>query len=164
MNLLTGTSVFVTAGLLFAASPMVACASTLINVGLWDKGMEATMLTDLAYGTPGLDLSKATMGMKLSSASAPAGVLTFRVTNNSNDTVHEMIVIYMADPTKQLPYIANENRVDEDKAGDKGEVSELDPGKSGSLTVNLKPGSYLLICNVPGHFAAGMWARFEVTK
>jgi hypothetical protein len=27
------------------------------------------------------------------------------------------------------------NGVDEDKAGDKGEVSELDPGKAGALTV-----------------------------
>jgi uncharacterized cupredoxin-like copper-binding protein len=75
-----------------------------------------------------------------------------------------MIVMYMADPSTALPYIAAESRVDEDKAGDKGEVSELDPGASGSLTVALKPGKYLLICNVPGHYAAGMWAPFEVTK
>jgi uncharacterized cupredoxin-like copper-binding protein len=102
--------------------------------------------------------------MKLSSASAPPGVVTFKVTNTSTDTIHEMIVMYMADPTKPLPYIDNENKVDEDKAGDKGEVSELDPGKSGSLTVNLKAGKYLLICNVVGHFAAGMWTPFEVTK
>jgi uncharacterized cupredoxin-like copper-binding protein len=51
-----------------------------------------------------------------------------------------------------------------DKAGDKGEVSELEPGKSGRLTINLKPGKYLLICNVAGHFVAGMWSPFEVTK
>jgi uncharacterized cupredoxin-like copper-binding protein len=47
---------------------------------------------------------------------------------------------------------------------DKGEVSELNPGATGSLTVALKPGRYLLICNVPGHFASGMWTEFEVTK
>ena len=49
-------------------------------------------------------------------------------------------------PTRRSrsPIIDDEKRVDEDKAGDKGEVSELDPGKSGSLTVNLKPGIYLL--------------------
>src|SRR4051794_29820990 len=68
------------------------------------------------------------------------------------------------DPTKPLPYIENENRVDEDRAGDKGEVSKLDPGHSGSLTVPLKPGKYLLICNVPGHYEAGTWAEFTVTK
>ncbi len=104
------------------------------------------------------------MGIKESVKSAREGVVTFKVKNNSKDTVHEMIVMYMADPSKMLPYIAGEQRVDEDKAGDKGEVSELDPGKSGSLTVNLKPGKYLLICNVPGHYAAGMWTELTVTK
>jgi uncharacterized cupredoxin-like copper-binding protein len=53
-----------------------------------------------------------------------------------------MIVMYLANPSKPLPYIASESRVDEDKAGDKGEVSELDPG----------------------HYEAGMWAEFTVTK
>ena len=75
-----------------------------------------------------------------------------------------MIVMFLQDPTKPLPYIDAENRVDEDKAGDKGEVSELDPGKSGALTVPLKAGKYLLICNVPGHYGAGMWTEFTVTK
>jgi uncharacterized cupredoxin-like copper-binding protein len=73
-----------------------------------------------------------------------------------------MIVMYLANPKDTLPYVADENRVDEDKAGDKGEVSELDPGASGSLAVDLKPGKYVLICNVPGHFASGMWTEFTV--
>ncbi|WP_245455931.1 sulfocyanin-like copper-binding protein [Mesorhizobium sp. M7A.F.Ca.US.008.03.1.1] len=41
-------------------------------------------------------------------------------------------------------------------------MSELDPDKSGTLTVDLKAGKYLLICNVPGHYGAGMWAEFTV--
>lgn len=52
--------------------------------------------------------------------------------------------------------------VDEDKAGDKGEVSELDPGKSGSLTVDLKAGRYLLICNVLGHYGTDVRPEFTV--
>jgi uncharacterized cupredoxin-like copper-binding protein len=158
------TAVFLAAGLLFAASATIASASTLVNIDLWDKGMVTEMPKGLAYATLGLDLSKATMGLKLSVAKAPAGLVTFKVTNTSKDTIHEMIVMYLADPTKPLPYVDNDNKVDEDKAGDKGEVSELDPGKSGSLSVALKPGKYLLICNVPGHYAAGMWTEFEVTK
>ena len=152
------------AGLILAASASFASAATVVTVQLWDKGAETPMMTNLGYAAPGLDTSKATMGVKLSRPSAPAGVVTFKVTNLSKDTIHEMIVMYMQDPTKALPYIDNENRVDEDKAGDKGEVSELDPGKSGSLTVTLDPGKYLVICNVPGHYAAGMWTEFEVTK
>jgi uncharacterized cupredoxin-like copper-binding protein len=132
------------AGLTLAFWAARASAATVVDVDLWDKGMDTPMATGVAYGTPGLDLSKATMGMKLSRKSAPAGPVTFHVTNSSKDQIHEMIVMYLQDPTKALPYVADESRVDEDKAGDKGEVSELDPGHSGSLTVPLKPGSYLL--------------------
>ncbi len=141
-----------------------ATASTLVNVSLWDKGAEMTMPTDQAYLSPTLDTAKATMGIKVDRDTAKAGVVTFKVKNDLKDTIHEMIVMYMADPSQPLPYIDAEQRVDEDKAGDKGEVSELDPGKSGSLTVNLQPGKYLLICNVPGHFAAGMWTELTVEK
>ena len=140
-----------------------ANAATTIDVSLWDKGGATEMATGLAYaGASAVDMSTATLGIKASPATARPGVVTFNVKNDSKDTVHEMIVMYLADPTKPLPYLDDENRVDEDKAGDKGEVSELDPGASGSLTVGLKAGSYLLICNVPGHYAAGMWATFTV--
>ena len=164
MSFFNRIAAFVTAGLLLAVTATVAPAATLINVELWDKGAAMEMPTGLAYATPSADLTKATMGIKPSQPSAPAGIVSFKVTNTSKDTVHEMIVMYLADPTKPLPYVDADKKVDEDKAGDKGEVSELNPGKSGSLTVALKPGKYLLICNVAGHFAAGMWTEFEVTK
>jgi len=152
------------AALPFLGATPLALASTTVAVSLVDKGAAMEMPSGLTYSAPGLDLSKATMSIAASPATAKAGVVTFKVTNNSKDTIHEMIVMYLADPSLPLPYLDDEKRVDEDKAGDKGEVSELDPGKTGSLTVNLKAGSYLLICNVPGHFAAGMWTTFTVTK
>jgi uncharacterized cupredoxin-like copper-binding protein len=43
-----------------------------------------------------------------------------------------------------------------------GEVSELDPGKSGSLTLTLDAGTYMLFCNLPGHYMAGMWTFVTV--
>jgi uncharacterized cupredoxin-like copper-binding protein len=158
------SAMLLVAGFALSVWAAVAPAATVINVDLWDKGADVEMPTGITYATPGLDLSKATMGIKLSRKSAPAGVVTFRVTNISKDTIHEMIVMQLQDPKKPLPYVDKENRVDEDKAGDKGEVSELDPGKAGSLTIPLKPAKYLLICNVPGHYAAGMWVEFEVTE
>lgn len=139
-----------------------AQAASTVQVSLWDKGADTPMTTGFAYGTPDLDMSKATMGITATPAAVKAGKITFKVKNSSKDTIQEMIVMYLVNPKDPLPYIAAENRVDEDKAGDKGEVSELDPGASGSLTVNLKPGKYVLICNVPGHFATGMWTEFTV--
>lgn len=145
-------------------SSTAAQAATVVDVTLWDKGAAMPMASGMMYGMTGMNMSMVTMGIKAAPATAPAGVVTFHVTNSSKDTIHEMIVMYLADPSKPLPYIDAEQRVDEDKAGDKGEVSELDPGASGTLTLPLKAGKYLLICNVPGHFATGMWTEFEVTK
>ncbi|MBP2445094.1 cupredoxin domain-containing protein [Rhizobium leguminosarum] len=150
------------AAMLITGSAGAVEAAARVKVSLWDKGANMDMPTGLTYAEPGLNLANATMGIKALPGAVKAGKVTFNVKNDSKDTIHEMIVMYLADPGKPLPYIAAENRVDEDKAGDKGEVSELDPGKSGTLTVELKAGKYLLICNVPGHFGAGMWAEFTV--
>jgi len=164
MRAFRNTVLAMVSGLALAASASAALAATIVKVDLWDKGAGTEMATNLAYATAGMDMSKATMGVKATPATAAAGIVSFEVTNDSKDTVHEMIVMYLADPAQALPYIVADSKVDEDKAGDKGEVSELDPGKSGTLTVALKPGKYILICNVAGHFMAGMWTPFEVTK
>ncbi|MET2827501.1 sulfocyanin-like copper-binding protein [Mesorhizobium shangrilense] len=162
-KMLRTSALSLAAVVMMAGGASSSLAATFVQVSLWDKGSDMTMPMGFSYATPGLDATKATMGMKASPATVKAGEVTFKVKNSSKDTVHEMIVMYLAAPGKPLPYIGNENRVDEDKAGDKGEVSELDPGKSGALTVTLVPGKYLLICNVPGHFDAGMWTEFTVT-
>jgi uncharacterized cupredoxin-like copper-binding protein len=73
-----------------------------------------------------------------------------------------MLVSPVKDENTVLPFVENENRVDEEASGDLGEVSELEPGKSGSLTLDLKPGNYILFCNVPGHYMAGMWTALKV--
>lgn len=134
---------------------------SMVNVSLWDKGAEAEMATGLGMGMGG-NMSKATMGIKLSTDAVQAGKVTFEVTNNSKDNIHEMVIAPLKKGEHVLPYVASESEVDEDKSGDLGEVSELDPGKEGSLTLNLKPGKYVLFCNVAGHYANGMWAMLTV--
>jgi uncharacterized cupredoxin-like copper-binding protein len=143
--------------------PAGAHAATNIDVKLWDKGADAEMMTGMGYGPGKVDRAKASMGIKLSRDRAPAGEVTFKVTNGSKEAVHEMIVVPAPAKGKSLPYIDAEQRIDEDAAGHLGEVSELDPGKSGSLTLDLKPGTYLVLCNVPTHFMGGMWQLLTVT-
>ena len=63
-----------------------------------------------------------------------------------------------------LPYDDKEGRVIEKRIKALGEVSDIPPGKSGSLTVRLAPGNYLLICNQPNHYKEGMWTKLTVTK
>ena len=140
-----------------------ARADSTIKVSLWDKGGMMDMSKSMMMGM-GLhaNMKMAIMGVDIDQKSVAAGKITFEVTNNSKETIHEMLVAPIADENVVLPFIANENRVDEEAAHDLGEVSELDPAKSGALTLDLKPGNYILYCNVPGHFMAGMWTVLNV--
>jgi uncharacterized cupredoxin-like copper-binding protein len=144
-----------------AGSP--ARADSTVKVSLWDRGGMMDMSKSMMMGM-GMhaNMKMAIMGVDLDQTSVPAGKVTFVVTNKSAETIHEMLVAPITDANVVLPFIANENRVDEEAVHDLGEVSELDPNKSGSLTLDLKPGNYVLYCNVPGHFMAGMWTVLNV--
>jgi uncharacterized cupredoxin-like copper-binding protein len=138
-------------------------AGTVVTVSLWDKGANMEMATDLGFPATGKDMSKVTMGVALSTETVKAGEVTFEVLNSSKDTVHEVIIARLKDVTTPLAYLASDSKVDEEKGEDHlGEVSELDPGKTGALRLELKPGHYLLFCNIPGHYMAGMWTLLTV--
>jgi uncharacterized cupredoxin-like copper-binding protein len=156
-KLTAGLAAFAFAGMANAA----LAAPSVIKVTLFDLGSGATMATDMGM-TMGGDKSKAVMKIAATPAFARAGDVTFEVTNNSKDVIHEMIVVKLKDEKTPLPYVAADNKVDEDAAGHLGEVSELDPGKGGALTLKLDPGTYMLLCNIPGHYMAGMWTTVTV--
>jgi uncharacterized cupredoxin-like copper-binding protein len=145
----------------FASSAQAAARST-VDVTLWDKGAMAEMVSDRGIGMTG-DKTPATMGVKISKQKVMAGDVTFEVRNASKDTIHEMVVFPYKDGEK-IPYSEAESRIDEHAAGDLGEVSELDPGQAGALKLSLKPGKYMLVCNIPGHYMNGMWAILTVEK
>ena len=42
------------------------------------------------------------------------------------------------------------------------EVEDVAPGTSAPLSLGLEPGTYAVICNLPGHYANGMHATFTV--
>ncbi len=74
-----------------------------------------------------------------------------------------MVVANLAEYATAVPYKDNSGRVDENQPNmNIGEISELEPGESGSLTVTLTPGKYMLYCNVAGHYASGMWVLLTV--
>jgi uncharacterized cupredoxin-like copper-binding protein len=139
-----------------------AFADATVKVELWNKG--GMMGGANRHFGMGMHANRrmAMMGIEIDKATVPAGKVTFEVRNISKDTIHEMLVAPVKDENATLPYRAGEDRVDEEAAGDLGKVSELDPGKSGSLTLDLKPGVYALFCNIPGHFMAGMWTTLTV--
>lgn len=143
-----------------AAVPAAAASETVVDVSLWDDPNK-DMATGLGYGMGG-DMSKANMGVRLSRSEVPAGPVAFKVTNDSKGLVHEMVVSPIREAGKPLPYDANLDKVIEDEAGHLGEVAELEPGQKGGLMLDLKPGQYILYCNIPGHYTGGMWTMLTV--
>lgn len=87
--------------------------------------------------------------------SAPAGKVTFNVSNKGT-VLHEMVIVPgTAASLRQPDGTASE-------AGSPGEVPDVEPGDSGKVTVTLPAGTYTLLCNLPGHFAGGMYTQFIV--
>lgn len=103
------------------------------------------------------------MAIKLDHASMPAGQITFHVVNSAMNTPHEMVLVKADSPDAKLAVDAATNRVNEKALTSEGEVGGLKAGQSGDLSVKLEPGNYMLICNVKGHYAAGMHIAFTVT-
>ncbi len=112
-------------------------------------GLQITMSDD--FFTPG-------------DATAKAGTVTIS-TPNTGQLVHEMVLAKtQADPAK-LP-TTSDGSVDEAKleaAGqDAGEIADVSPGATKSGKFKLTPGRYVMFCNVPGHYAAGMYGTITV--
>ena len=96
--------------------------------------------------------------VKPSARSVSAGTVKLTATN-AGKTVHELVVLRTDKAAARLAK-AGAQRTPE--AGNVGEVGDLRAGKRGTTTLHLKPGHYALICNLPGHWAAGMRADLTV--
>jgi uncharacterized cupredoxin-like copper-binding protein len=89
-------------------------------------------------------------------STASAGKVTF-VAANAGKEAHEMVVVRTDGGPSSL--------LKGDKASEAGSVGEIGEFKAGGterVTLNLKPGHYVLLCNIPGHFKAGMFKNFIV--
>lgn len=147
-------------------------AVVFIAAGCGDSKEESTDATPAtttpATSTPAADgtvsVSLVEYKVKPSATSVKAGKVTFKVKNDGT-MEHEFLVLKTDLAEDKLPTKPKDaSRVDEEGEGVEaiGEVPELEPGKSGSVTLNLKPGNYVLLCNVAGHYAAGQHISFKV--
>ena len=102
------------------------------------------------------------MSIRTNVASVKAGKITFAVSNLSRSIVHEMLVVAVDNPNTPLPYDYSIGEIPENQVKVLGETEEMQPNAEKTIEVDLKPGSYLLICNVPGHYASGMWTPLTV--
>jgi uncharacterized cupredoxin-like copper-binding protein len=104
--------------------------------------------------------------------SVSAGSVTFDVENVGPEDIHEFVVVRTDLPAGDLP-TSEDGSFDEDADGVEvlGELEDLEVGATQSLTLDMEPGHYVLICNLvededgvlESHYQMGMWIDFEVT-
>ncbi|MCI4660079.1 sulfocyanin-like copper-binding protein [Cryobacterium zhongshanensis] len=90
---------------------------------------------------------------------------------NDGSISHELVVLPMSDSQAVgTRTISGDNKVEE--TGSLGEASStcgagagdgIVPGSTSWVTLTLAPGRYEVVCNLPGHYAAGMYSELTVS-
>ena len=134
-------------------------SGTVVNVHLVDMGGRMMM------GGWGGGM----MRVLTSRARVSAGTVSFRVVNTGS-LVHELVVLPLTGTQRVGERaVGADGRVDE--TGSVGEASKtcgagagdgINPGAIGWVTLTLAPGNYELVCNLHGHYGAGMYAFLAV--
>ena len=99
------------------------------------------------------------MYMNVDSTTVPAGSVTFSVANEGVKK-HEFVVLSTDVMAADLPLTGDE--VVEDDYTVIDEIEELPGGETLTLTVDIQPGHYALICNLKGHVRMGMSSDITV--
>ena len=99
-------------------------------------------------------------GIGLDRTSVTSGKVTFNITN-AGTVVHELAVLKTDLPADKLPANPDKpGKVKED--GNVGEVEGIAAKGTKDLSLDLQPGAYVLICNLPAHYGMGMHTAYTV--
>lgn len=112
-------------------------------------------------GGGGVGVTLADYSVTLDSTSLSAGDVTFNVTNDAGQ-VHEFVVVKTDLAEDALPLVEGDVDEESTEISPVDEIEDIEPGTSPSLAVTLEAGSYVALCNLPGHYGQGMHASFTV--
>lgn len=119
----------------------------------------------LAAGLLAADASAATtvnvrlneFKLAASTATARAGFVTF-VVRNVGKLDHSFVVL----KTNAAPGKLQQRGNVAVETGRVGKIASIKPGATKRLTLTLKPGRYVLLCNVALHYKAGQYAGLTI--
>lgn len=103
-------------------------------------------------------------GFELDHSGSEVSEVTFAI-DNPSDHSHE-VAVYRTDLAGDDLPLDGEGNVDETST-DLTVVDRLEGiqfQSTQSWTVELEPGDYVLVCNLPAHYRRGMWVEFDVTS
>jgi uncharacterized cupredoxin-like copper-binding protein len=110
-----------------------------------------------------IDVTMHDFKIKLSRRSVPAGPVDIQVHNRGPST-HEINVDRTNLDADSLPIKADGLTVNEESKSllRIDSIEQLNLGETGDLHLDLRPGHYVLYCNLEGHYLGGMHASFDV--
>jgi uncharacterized cupredoxin-like copper-binding protein len=135
-----------------------ACAAIAVGVLIAGCGSGAGAS---ATATAQVNITERDFHIGLSTATIQAGAATLHIHNAGPDD-HELIVapqLRNGLPLRSDGFTVNEEAI---ASSEPGSVEPQLPGDSENLVVDLKPGRYVLFCNMEGHFMAGMHTTLVV--
>ena len=105
----------------------------------------------------GVQTTLSDFAIAVSDTSLPSGSNHLKI-SNSGASVHELEVFTVPAGVDVAAIPVSNNVADTDSVGMTvvDEVEDVAPGTTANLTVNLTPGTYAFICNLPTHYGLGM--------
>jgi uncharacterized cupredoxin-like copper-binding protein len=101
--------------------------------------------------------------------SSPSGPVTF-VATNTGALNHELLILPLPSDGAGTRPVGTDGKINEQSSlGEastscgRGPGGGISPGTRSSVTVNLAPGRYELLCDEPWHYANGMFTEFTVS-
>jgi iron uptake system component EfeO len=149
----------------------VAAAALIAGFAIAGCAADSGAQSQAAGGGTTIDVTLQEWSVTPSAASAPAGDVTFAITNDGPDDIHEFVVLKTDLDPGDLP-TDDHGAVSEDGEGIEvvDEIEEVPVGETKELTVTLEAGNYVLLCNIydededEAHYQMGMRTAFEVTE
>ncbi len=99
----------------------------------------------------------------IDSASAKAGEVNFTI-ENTGTIGHEFLVVKTDIAPGEIPLDGDHFPEPADGLEVIDEIGEFAVGTTETLTLNLDAGNYQVVCNLPGHYANGMYLAFTVVS
>ncbi|HEX3087938.1 MAG TPA: sulfocyanin-like copper-binding protein [Ilumatobacteraceae bacterium] len=153
-----------TMALVLALGAVAGCSSAAASTPTSGTEVHVSITDHTAVNLP--------MNFVIDKSTAPAGDVTF-VVKNDGTIAHELVVLQTDTASGQIPVDAagdppapvatGANKILEDN--NVGETGEPDVAKGDTRTFtikDMKPGHYVLVCNLAAHYQMGLRADFTV--
>src|SRR4051794_19511025 len=140
---------------LLAAATFAACGDSSDDSG---NAQNTRQSTNAAQSIPpgNVTVTEDEWVVRTVPGSVTSGPVRFNVANKG-DREHELVILRTSKPAADL----GQGR-EAAEPGNVGEIQEIKATEAASKTLRLRPGHYALICNLPGHYKAGMHTDLQV--